>query len=211
MTITWLGQFCFKIKDKNLTLICDPFEPRAKLKPVKGKADIITISCKNPDHNYIKGIMGNPLIIDTPGEYEIKETYIIGIPSYRDNKKDKERKGQNIIYRYLIEGIRVVHLGDLGHLLSEDTLALIGDVDIIFLPAGGANLPIDRLPELISQIEPRLIIPTYYKIPGVEGLAPIEKFCKEMGISSAEKLDKLNIKKKDLGSEETEIKILKKS
>lgn len=211
MIITWLGQACFKIKNKDLTLITDPFGPETGLKPVKGRPDIVTISHSHPDHSYLNGIMGNPFIIDTPGEYERKGIYIVGIPTFHDSKEGHER-GNNIIYRYLMEGMVLVHLGDLGHLLSEEVVDRLGDVDILFLPVGGVyTLAPDKLPELVSQIEPRLVIPMHYKIPGLAyPLEKVEKFCKEIGVPHKEQLDKLTVKKKNLLSEETEIKILKK-
>lgn len=210
MIITWLGQACFKIKSKDLTLISDPFGPETGLKPVKSKADIVTISHNHPDHSYLGGIWGHPFLIQAPGEYEIKGIYIVGFPSWHDAKEGKERGG-NIIYRYLIEDIVFVHLGDIGHLLPEEVLDSLGNVDVLFLPVGDVyTLPIDKTPELVSQIEPRLVIPMHYKIPHlIYPLEPVNKFCEEMGISPQDQLDKLHLKKKDLISEKTEIKILK--
>lgn len=211
MIITWFGQSCFNIQDKNLTLLTDPFGLATGLKPTKAKADVVTVSHAHNDHNYLNGVMGNPFVINEPGEYEVKGAYILGIPCFHDQKEGRER-GTNIIYRYSIEGMTLVHLGDLGHLLSEEIIHRLGNVDILFVPVGGVyTLAVDKIPELISQIEPRLVIPMHYKLPGLKfSLEPLSRFCGEMGISSGSKLPKLKIKKKDCLSEKTEIKILEK-
>ncbi len=213
MTISWLGFSCFKIQTKDLIILTDPFSPATGLRGVKSKADIVTISHNHTDHNYVSGLIGEPFIIDRPGEYEVKDVYIIGFPAFHDAKEGKER-GSNIIYRYVVEDMVLVHLGDLGHLLTEEIVDSLGDVDILFVSAGSKHaLSFDKIPELISQIEPRLVIPMHYDIPGVKKereLSPLNKFCEEMGISSELQLDKLKVRKKDLTSEETEIKILKK-
>jgi len=211
MIITWFGQSSFKIQDKNLILLTDPFGPDIGLKPVRAKADVITITHAHNDHNYLNGVMGDPFVINQPGEYEVKGVYILGIPCFHDQKEGRER-GTNIIYRYSIEGMTLVHLGDLGHLLSEEIIHRLGNVDILFVPVGGVyTLAVDKIPDLISQIEPRLVIPMHYKLPGLKfSLGPLSGFCGEMGISSGPKLSKLKIKKKDCMTEKTEIKILER-
>lgn len=213
MIISWLGFSCFKIQIKDLVLLTDPFGPETGLRGVKIKADIVTVSHNHSDHNYVSGILGEPFTIDSPGEYEVKDVYIVGFPAFHDSQEGKER-GSNIIYRYVVEGMVLVHLGDLGHLLSEEMVDALGDVDILFVSAGSKHaLSSDKIPELASQIEPRLVIPMHYDLPRAKkerNLESLSKFCEEMGISPESQLDKLKIRKKDLTSEETEIKILKK-
>lgn len=211
MFITWLGHSCFKIQNKGLTIITDPYGPALGLRPIKAKADIVTASHTHPDHNYLKGIMGEPFVVNDVGEYETRGVYIVGLASAQPKEPEAAGK-RNIIFRFFLEGIVLVHPGDLGHLLSEEVIDALGDVDVLFVPAGDqGTLPVDKIPELIGQIEPRIVIPMHYKIPGVrDALASVSRFCEEMGVPSMQESDRLKITKKDLEGDETEVKILSK-
>ena len=214
MNITWYGQSCFKIQSKDTVLITDPFDKKIGLKPPFGAADIVTISHDHSDHNNFQVIKNDPFIIDGAGEYEIKKVRIKGINSYHDNQEGKER-GQNTIYIIEMEGIKICHLGDLGqNTLINGQLEKIGQVDILFIPVGGVfTIDWKSASAIISQIEPRIIIPMHYKVPGVKGellkLDPVDKFCKERGVSSKDTANKFSIKKKDLPQEGSETIIMK--
>ena len=206
MNITFLGINCFKIQSKNVTIITDPFGKETGLKPVRAKADIITVSKGDSAHNYTNGIQGSPFIINRAGEYEVKAVFIQGLTSQSPDSKE-----ENIVYLIEIEGIRFLHLGDLAVPLSGEARDKFDGIDVLIAPVGGKDiLKIDKTAKLINQIEPRVVIPMHYKLPGVkEKLAPLSKFCEEMGVSEKNKLEKLSLKKKDLPSEETEVHILK--
>ena len=214
MNITWYGQSCFKIQSKDTVLITDPFDKKIGLKPPFGAADIVTISHNHYDHNNFQVIKNDPFIIDGAGEYEIKKVRIKGINSYHDNQEGKER-GQNTIYIIEMEGIKICHLGDLGQSnLINGQLEEIGQVDILFIPVGGVfTIDWKSANTIISQIEPRIIIPMHYKISGVKGellkLDTIDNFCKERGVSSKDAVNKFSIKKKDLPQEGSETVIMK--
>lgn len=207
MTITWYGQSCFKITDKNVTLVTDPFDAKIGLKPLRTEADIVTVSHSHYDHNNTGAIKGEPIIVDSPGEYSIKGVGIKGIVCFHDNKQGKER-GMNTIYAIEIEGIKICHLGDLGHILSDEQIDQIGNVDILLIPIGGKyTIDTQEAIEVINQIEPRLVIPMHYKVNGLNiDLEKVDKFAKEMGASK--QIPKLTIKKKELPSEETETIIM---
>lgn len=210
MYITWLGQSCFKIQGKEVTIATDPYEPNLGLKPFYLKADIVTVSHDHHDHNYVKAIKGHPFIISHPGEYEIKKVFIYGIPSWHDNKEGKER-GANTIYLFEFEDLKIVHLGDLGSDLADEQLEKLEGADILMIPIGGTyTLEAKGAAHVISQIEPKIVIPMHYKIPGLKvNIDGLNKFSKEMGVKETESLDKLKINKKDLPMEETKIIILK--
>ena len=214
MNIIWYGQSCFKIQSKDTILITDPFDKKIGLRPPFGSADIVTISHDHYDHNNFQVIKNDPFIIDSTGEYEIKKVIIKGIDSYHDNQEGKE-KGQNIIYVIEMENIRICHLGDLGqNNLINGQLEKIGQIDILFIPVGGVfTIDWKAASAIISQIEPRIIIPMHYKISGVKGdllkLDTIDKFCEERGVSSKEAVNKFSIKKKDLPQEGSETVIMK--
>jgi L-ascorbate metabolism protein UlaG (beta-lactamase superfamily) len=216
MNITWYGQSCFKIQSRDVVLVTDPFDKKVGLRPFYGSADIVTISHNHYDHSNSGAIKGNPFIIDGAGEYEIKKVVIRGIDSFHDNKGGKER-GPNIVYTVKMEDIKICHLGDLGQeSLVNGQLEKIGQVDVLFIPIGGVfTIDWKSANTIISQVEPRIVIPMHYKIPGVVGdllkLDSADKFCKEHGISSKNAVDRISIKKKDLPQDESKIVLMKVS
>lgn len=213
MTISWYGHSCFKINNQGgrLTLITDPFEKKVGLNPPRVSADILTISHDHFDHNNKKSISGEPFIIEGPGEYEVKEVRINGIPSFHDKNKGKDR-GENTIYCIEVDEIRLCHLGDFGQeRLSTNQLEGIGQVDILMIPVGG-KYTIDgrEAVKIAEQIEPKIIIPMHYKIPGLEvDISNHKGFLKEMGLNGKTPIDKLTLKKKDLLGKEMEVVVMK--
>jgi L-ascorbate metabolism protein UlaG (beta-lactamase superfamily) len=231
MEITWHGQSFFEIRGKNgegkINIAIDPFnENIGFIPPKKVEADILLISHSHSDHSNIKIIQGNPFLIDTPGEYDIKGVFIKGIPSFHDNAQGKER-GLNTIFvlNFEGEGIKVCHLGDLGESqLSPGTLEDIVGADILFIPIGG-NFTISgkEAAKMISQIEPKIVIPMHYKITQQghpeakpKDLSPIQAledekpFLQALGIGKKEKIKKLKIRKDQLKKEGAEIVLLEK-
>ncbi len=214
MEITWLGQSCFKIQDKNITLITDPYDgAHIGLKPLSRlKADIVTVSHEHRDHNNIAAISGiekeSPFIVSSPGEYEIKNVFIYGIPCFHDKNQGIER-GCNVIYLIKMNEITIAHLGDLGHILSDEQLEKIEKVDILLIPIGGiVTIDAKDAKQIISQIEPKIVVPMHYKVSGLKkDLDKIDKFYSEMDIKKMEPINKLKISKKDLVSQ-IEMKII---
>lgn len=193
MDIVWLGHSAFRIKGKNASIVTDPYGSETGLKFPKVEADIVTISHEHSDHNNYTAVGGTPKVVSGPGEYEIKEVSIFGISSFHDKKLGEER-GRNTIYSITIDGIHLCHLGDLGHKLTQDQVGEIGTVDILFVPVGGVyTLDAGEAVEAINSIEPKVIIPMHYKVPGLKyELETGEDFVKEMGMEPA-KMDKYTI------------------
>lgn len=211
MQIFWLGHSCFKIQDKDNTIITDPYGPGYGLKPPRLKAEIVTVSHDHGDHNYTDGIMGDPLIIKGPGEFEVKGIYIRGAKSWHDNQNGKER-GDNIIYRLEVDGVSLAHLGDLGHGLDDQLIEFLEGTDVLLIPVGGVyTINAKQAVEIISQIEPRIVIPMHYhqsEFQTKDKLDGLDKFCKEIGICNKDAVDKLKIIKKELPSEETQVVVM---
>ncbi len=213
MIITWLGHSCFKIQDKTgpdgVTITTDPFDKKVGLKVPNFESDIVTVSHDHYDHNNVKSLRGNPFKIDMAGEYDSKGVSVHGVESYHDTEKGKER-GINIIYRIEIDNISVSHLGDLGTALDNKQLEVLVGTDILLIPVGGKyTLDAKKAVEVISQVEPRIVIPMHYKIPGlkIDDIDTVDKFVKELGIKPTEE-QKLKISKKDLPQEDMELVIL---
>ncbi|TSC53784.1 MAG: hypothetical protein LiPW39_73 [Parcubacteria group bacterium LiPW_39] len=211
MVITWYGQSCFKIQSGETAVFTDPFSKEIGLAPPRGQANIVTVSHQHLDHNNYESLSGEPLMVDGPGEYESKGVNIKGILSYHDNHEGRER-GTNTIYIIEIEGVKICHLGDLGQKkLTDEQLEELNEVDILMMPVGGVyTLDGEEAVDIINQIEPRMVIPMHYKIPGLASkIEGVEGFLKEMGAGKKEAVDKLTLKKKDLPPEETEVVVMK--
>ncbi|PIP24988.1 MAG: hypothetical protein COX34_01265 [Candidatus Nealsonbacteria bacterium CG23_combo_of_CG06-09_8_20_14_all_36_12] len=216
MQIIWKGQACFQIitnqgKNGFLSIVIDPFDESLGLRVPKLEANILLISHGHPDHNNTKAISGNPFLISGPGEYEIRGIFIQGIPSWHDKVKGKSR-GNNTCYTIETEEMKLCHLGDLGQgELSDEQLQALGEIDILMIPVGGIyTISGEEASKIISQIEPKIVIPMHYSLPKLKiKLEGIEKFLKVMGKKETESLNKLSIKKKDLPKEEVEIIVLR--
>ena len=213
MIISWLGHSTFKLQGKTqsdtVTVITDPFYPeKTGLKLPRLEADIVTISHGHDDHNNSEAIKGEPRIITGAGEYEIKGVFIEGVPSWHDDKKGAERGG-NIMYRFEIEDLSVTHLGDLGTELDNKQLESLEGTDILLVPIGGIyTIDAQKAVAVINQIEPRIVIPMHYKIPGLTyELDSLEKFLKAIAIKPREE-EKLKITKRDLPQENMEVVVL---
>jgi len=215
MIITWYGQACFEIAAKNrengdTVIIIDPFSEETGLKAPKLTADVLLISHAHFDHNNVKAVSGEYFLINSPGEYEIKEVFIQGIPAFHDNQNGKER-GEVIIYKIEAEGIKICHLSDLGQKeLTSEQLEQIGDVDILLIPVGGKfTIDAKDASEIISQIEPRIVIPMHYRLPNQKiEIDGVDRFLKVMGEEGVSPEKKLKITAKNLPAEETKIIVL---
>lgn len=215
MNIIWHGQSCFSIKSKDKIIVIDPFAKKIGLPQPKLKADILLISHDHSDHNdasIVKKAHHDELkIINEPGEYEFGGVYLQAIPASHDDQGGKER-GETLMFTLRSEDMVVAHLGDLGQTeLSEDQLEELNGVDILLVPVGG-NYTIDghQAAKIISQIDPRIVIPMHYSIPGLAvKLADASVFLAEEGAKGIEPQDELKIDKKNLPAEEREAVVLK--
>lgn len=214
--ITWAGQSCFQIsvsgsKDNSADIVIDPYDEATGLKLPNFSADILLVTHNHHDHNNIKGIKGEPFVVQGPGEYEIKGVFIKGIPSFHDNKDGKER-GQNAIYTIDTEDMRFCHLGDLGQSeLNPEQLDKIGQIDVLMIPVGGGGYTISSAEavKIVGQIEPRIVIPMHYAVPKLKmEVDDVSKFLKAMGKPSVAAQDKLTIKASTLPKEGMEIAVL---
>lgn len=207
MEITYLGHSCFNIKGKDITFGIDPYDPKIGLKEPKMKCDVLMLSHDHFDHNYTTSVLDYKLLIDTPGEYEVAGSFIYGIPTFHDDKQGAER-GKNTIFYFDVDGIKLLHLGDLGHELSQESLEKVSDVDVLFIPVGGVyTIGPKRAAKVISSLEPKIVIPMHYQISNLdldEKLLAIDDFLDEMGDEDSKIVEKLSIKFTDL-PEETQI------
>lgn len=209
MEITCIGHSAFKIKSRHASVITDPYYPDAVgIKFPKAEADIVTISHNHRDHNNTEAIGGIPIIINGPGEYEVKGVKIIGIPSYHDDSRG-EKRGTNVIYRIEMDGLSIVHLGDLGHKLDDKDIELLDGIDILLIPVGGFyTINAQQASEIISKLEPEIVIPMHYRKAGMDEkvfgqVDALNVFLKEMGKENISPIPKLSVTKDKLPAELT--------
>lgn len=200
MEIKWLGHSCFRIKTKNTVIITDPYSPDYGYTLGKQTADIVTVSHQHADHNYTEGVGGEARVIKGPGEYEIKDAIIIGVSSYHDDQKG-ELRGKNTVYVIEVDGVSLCHLGDVGHIPTDEQLDELGKVDILFLPVGGKyTVNAQMASQIVRKIEPKIVIPMHYKTEAcsLDDIDGVDRFLKEMGAEGIEPKPKLSVTKNNL-------------
>ena len=210
MKIKWLGHASFLITAEDGTkIITDPYGKYDGLNyaPINESADVVLISHQHGDHTG-GNVGGNPQEISSTGSSVAKGIEVKGVASYHDQSNGKER-GENIIFCFAVDGIRICHLGDLGHVLSNQQVADIGQVDVLLVPVGGLNaLKAAQSAEVVSLIEPYIVIPMHYKIPHITlKLDPVSKFLTEMGITKTETVESLKLTKSSL-PDETQVVVM---
>lgn len=212
------GQACVRVKGKNTTVVFDPYDAAfTGLSPLKITADIVCISHDHKDHNNASVVLAvdeeakAPFVISGPGEYEIAGVNIVGISSFHDEKEGTER-GKNTIYHVVVDEISFVHLGDLGQKkLSQDQVEELSGSDVLFIPVGSVfTISGKDASDIIAQIEPKIIVPIHYKLPGLKfELDEVGAFLKAMGCENLEPQPKLSVSLEKL-PEEPEVVLLEK-
>jgi L-ascorbate metabolism protein UlaG (beta-lactamase superfamily) len=209
MEIVWYGLSCFRLSERGLvSVVTDPYDPSVGLPPLKLKAEIVTVSHEAPGHNYLKGVKGERRAIAGPGEFEIGGVFVTGIAT-GPMIGEKEGKRQNTLYVFDFEGLTVAHLGDLAHVPTQAQIEDLGAVNVALVPVGGGSaLSPSQAAEVISLIEPSIVIPMHYKTDGLTlKLGPVSRFLSEMGIKEVEPKSSLKVSKGDL-TEETQVMVL---
>lgn len=207
MEITWYGHSCFLLKGKNLaTVVTDPYDhQKVGYQPLRLKSNIVTISHDMPGHNFLSGVSGEPFIISGPGEYEIGNVFITGVAT-----EPCLDGTSNTLYVYDFNGINIVHLGNINRVPAQSEVESLGPIHVALVPVGGGNsLNASKAVEVISLLEPNIIIPMHYSTTaGSSDLEPITRFLKEMGITEQETLRDLQINQTSNLPEETQVIIL---
>ncbi|RLF15859.1 MAG: MBL fold metallo-hydrolase [Thermoprotei archaeon] len=179
--LRWLGHACFEVKD-SLSIVIDPHDGASLgLPPPKAQADIVLVSHGHFDHADGRRLVAKPdaAVVEKPGEYVVKGVKIKGVPTYHDEVKGAKR-GPNTVYVLEFEGLRICHLGDLGHVLTEDQVKEIGEVDVLIIPVGGTfTIDASAATKVVEQLKPKVVIPMHYKVPGLNlPIAGVEGFLK---------------------------------
>lgn len=209
MEITWYGHSCFRLSERGMAnVVTDPFDSEiAGYEPLKLRADIITISHDAPGHNFVKAVRGQKHILTGPGEYEIGGVFITGVQT--NGKKRSGEEPRNTLYVFDYDGINIAHLGDLQRVPTQTEIEALGTVDVALVPVGGGGgLTAAKAAEVVSLLEPGIVIPMHYGTPASKiKLAPVSKFLKEMGLSDVKPETSLKVTRGSV-PEETRVVLL---
>ena len=192
MEMTWYGRTCIRLRGKDAVVVADPFQ--AVVGPTgRGiTGDIVTFS--HPDDTPLPKAKGktsrdgktrlpssleDAFVLDGPGEYEVKDVLMTGVRTYRDDTRGAT-KGKGVSFAVEIDGVHAIHLGDIGHLLSEEKLGDIGPVDIVCVPLGGALTPTTAA-AVVAQLDPRIVVPMPVCDDEADCVEALAKFFHEMG------------------------------
>jgi L-ascorbate metabolism protein UlaG (beta-lactamase superfamily) len=205
MKIKWYGHSAFLItSDQGVKIITDPYESGAyggqlAYGKIKDQADIVLTSHDHADHNDTKSLPGSPQIVKGSGTKTAEGISIKGISTYHDPSQGSER-GTNTIFTFSVGGMKVCHLGDLGHILGEKELAEIGPVDILLIPVGGYfTIDPKEATRVAEQIQPKVLIPMHFKTEKCGfPIAPVEDFLKGKSATKRPKSSEVSFDKASL-------------
>lgn len=181
MEITWYGLSCFRLTDRGkASIITDPYNSGLGMTPLKVKGDVVTVSHDAPGHNFAGGVTGRRHTLSGPGEFEIGGVFITGISTI-----EEVGQRQNILFLFDFGDITIAHLGDMYKVPTQTQTEALEQVDVLLVPVGGGkSLNAAKAAELVSMLEPSIVIPMHYKIPKLRlDLESVDRFLKEMGVS----------------------------
>jgi L-ascorbate metabolism protein UlaG (beta-lactamase superfamily) len=212
MEITWYGHSCFRLTERNYaTVVTDPYDNKSiGYDSLKLRSDIVTVSHDAPGHSNTDVVKGTSHVIDGPGEFEIGGVFVTGVQTdgsgsgkKKSRAKDDEAPSRNTIYVFDYDGITVAHLGDLKEIPTQSEIESLGTINVALVPVGGGGgLNAAKAAEVISLIEPNLVIPMHYATPAAKvSLDSLNKFIKEMGLSKPETQPSLKVTRSGLPNE----------
>ena len=207
MKVKWLGHSAFLLtSDSGTRVLTDPYKSGSYdgavgYKPITESADVVTASHQHDDHYCLEGLPEGYECITGAGEHEAKGLTITGVKSYHDTSKGRER-GSNIIFIFEMDGLRVCHLGDLGHTLSDEEVGTIGKVDVLLIPVGGFyTIGPKEAVDVMKALSPAVTIPMHYKTESLGfPIKPVDDFLSLAGGSERPGTTETEIKQEALGS-----------
>lgn len=214
MKIRYLGHSCFAFTESTgTTIVTDPYGDVGYRLP-KIKADAVTVSHSHYDHNNVGGVLGNPVVFDKEGKYEIGGVDITAIKSYHDDA-DGGKRGGNLIFKFRMDGIEICHLGDLGEECTSSLIEMLLPVHILLIPVGGKyTIDAEQAKEYVDRIMPDVVIPMHYKTKGLT--LDIDKPDDFLGMFDDEEVEyaeesELEFLRDDLSEESTKIILMERT
>lgn len=214
MQLFWHGYTSVRLEaktgDAECVLVTDPFPNEASLRfPKTIEPDLVVLSHQDRGRFNLEPLQGVPFIVSDPGEYEVQGVFVNGI---QDKAADAGTE-RPVIYRITAEGMTLGFLGGLKRAPTKDELAELGSIDILLLAVGGGDyMDAKTASEVIATVEPRMVVPLAYDIPGIKiKLATVDAFCKQLGASDRQNLNRLKIAKKDLPVDTLVVAVLERA
>ncbi len=208
MEITWYGHSCFRMMERSMAaVVTDPYQDQIGYSPLKLRADIVTISHDSAGHNHADAVKGQKRVLTGPGEYEFGGVFITGLLTTTpgDKRKKSAEVPRNTLYLFDFDGLNVCHLGDLDHVPTQTQIESLGAVHVALVPVGaGGALNAAQAAEVISLLEPAIVIPMHYRTEATATtlkLDPVSKFLKEMGLGASQPEPMLKVTKSNLPDE----------
>lgn len=208
MEISWYGLSCFRLRSRALTVVADPFDESLGLSLSRMRAHVVTVSHQAPGHNHVAAVRSPDQVFSGPGEYEVNGVFIQGVPTYHQGAEGERQRSTAFVYHF--SDLVVAHLGDIGILPNREQVELLSEADVLLLPVGGGDtLDAAKAVEIVTALEPRVVIPMHYAQAGLRlHLDSVDKFLKEMGVPVPEPLSTLKLTASNLAGEETEVILL---
>jgi L-ascorbate metabolism protein UlaG (beta-lactamase superfamily) len=209
MDIDWFGHSCLRLREGGITIITDPYDKSLGYNLPRLRADIVTVSHDSPDHATVTAVKGEGKTLMRPGEYEIGGVFITGIQTWRGGRLAGAAKEENTVFVFEFGDLTVCHLGDLAKVLTQTQVESLPSIDVLLTPVGGGGaLDADDAAEMISLLEPRIVIPMHYQTAIADfTLDPLSRFLKEMGVTEPAPQESVRVTRSQL-PEETEIIVL---
>jgi L-ascorbate metabolism protein UlaG (beta-lactamase superfamily) len=205
MELTWYGLSCFRLNDRgHASIVTDPYDGAVGLPPLKLRGDVVTISHDASGHNHKAAVSGRKHTLTGPGEYEIGGVFITAISTAM-----KEGSLNNVLFMFDYNKLTIAHLGDMANVPTQTQIEAIEQVNVLLVPVGGGtSLNAAKAAELVSMLEPSIVVPMHYKIPGLDiELEEVDRFLKEMGATEPAEETSLKLTTGKL-PEETQVVLL---
>lgn len=196
MELTWFGLSCFRIVERGFaSIVTDPYDSGLGLPALKLRGDVVTISHNAQGHNHAGAVSGRQHDLKGPGEYEIGGVFITGIATTHEAVTT-----ENVLFLFDYDGLTIAHLGDMSKVPTQTQIEALEQVNVLLVPVGSGNsLNAAQAAELVSMLEPSIVIPMHYHIPSLElDLEDVDRFLKEMGAAEPESLASLKVTSRTL-------------
>lgn len=214
MKIKYLGHSAFLLTESTGTaVVCDPYDPSVGFSMPKVSADAVTVSHHHYDHDNVKAVGGNPVVLDKEQGYELPGVVINAVKSCHDDRGGALR-GENVIFKFRMDGLDVCHLGDLGEECSTELIEAILPVNVLLIPVGG-NYTIDaeHAKEYVDRIMPDVVIPMHYRVKGCElDIDKADEFISLFDEDCVEETDgEIELTRDDVDGEQTRVIVMNRS
>ncbi|MCX6026625.1 MAG: MBL fold metallo-hydrolase [Chloroflexi bacterium] len=210
MEITWYGHSCFRLTERGMaSVVTDPYDESIGYSALRLKADIVTVSHEAAGHSDVDAVKGEKRVIRGPGEFEIGGVFITGVGTHHNGDEAAAKRESNTLYLFDFNGLTIAHLGDLDYVPTQQQIEDLGAVEVLLVPVGGGEaLTASQAAEVISLLEPSIVVPMHYQTPDTTlKLESLGKFLKEMGLSAPKPVESLKLGRSDL-PEETRVVVL---